>query len=84
MSTTSSQIEGTYTQGIQTNRLTIAGVGSTGVAIGTDGVTGIVTYFSGEFISLIPTLEKMIFLVLEQRKLKVLNVDALYPLELEF
>jgi hypothetical protein len=45
LSTTSSKIEGSYIAGIQTNRLTVAGVGSTGVAIGTDGVTGIVTYF---------------------------------------
>ena len=34
LSTTSSKIEGTYTAGIQNNRLRIAGVGSTGVAIG--------------------------------------------------
>ena len=43
-----------------TNRLAIVGVGTTAVAIGTDGVTGLVTYFNvGEIFS--PTLKKMIF-----------------------
>mgnify|MGYP007000366448 len=45
LSTTSSGIEGSYNVGIKTNRLTIAGVGTTGVAIGNTNVTGIVTYF---------------------------------------
>ena len=77
LSTTSSQIEGTYSAGIQTNRLTIAGVGSTGVAIGTDGVTGIVTYFRVNGSFTYPNIRENDILSIGTEKVKVLNVDAL-------
>ena len=77
LSTTSSEIEGTYSAGIQTNRLTIAGVGSTGVAIGTDGVTGIVTYFRVNGSFTYPNIRENDILSIGTEKVKVLNVDAL-------
>jgi len=77
LSTTSSQIEGTYSAGIQTNRLTIAGVGSTGVAIGTDGITGIVTYFKVTGNLSYPNIRENDILSIGLEKVKVLNVDTL-------
>lgn len=77
LSTTSSGIEGTYNAGIQTNRLTIAGVGSTGVAIGTDGITGIVTYFKVTGNISYPNIRENDILSVGAEKIKVLNVDAL-------
>ena len=77
LSTTSSGIEGTYNAGIQTNRLTIAGVGSTGVAIGTDGITGIVTYFKVTGNISYPSIRENDILSVGAEKIKVLNVDAL-------
>ena len=67
LSTTSSNIEGTYNIGISSNRLFVAGVGTTAVAIGTDGATGIVTHFDvlGDLRSLL--LDLMTFLELEQK-----------------
>ena len=44
-STTSSQIGGSYNIGITSTTLVLAGIGST-AGIGSDGVTGIVTYFN--------------------------------------
>tara|TARA_R100001594_G_scaffold439_2_gene1654 strand:+ start:3602 stop:17350 length:13749 start_codon:yes stop_codon:yes gene_type:complete len=46
LSTTSSQIDGIYSAGITTNRFVVTGVGTDGGGIGTDGVTGLVTYFN--------------------------------------
>ena len=77
LSTTSSGIEGTYNAGIQTNRLTIAGLGSTGVAIGTDGITGIVTYFRVNGNLTYPSIRENDILSVGTEKIKVLNVDAL-------
>ncbi len=77
LSTTSSRIEGSYNAGIQTNRLTIAGIGSTGVAIGTDGVTGIVTYFRVNGNLSYPSIRENDILSVGAEKIKVLNVDAL-------
>ena len=77
LSTTSSKIEGNYSAGIQTNRLRIAGVGSTGVAIGAPSVTGIVTFFriSGDLSY--PSVRENDILVVGNEKIKVLNVDTL-------
>jgi hypothetical protein len=77
LSTTSSKIEGSYIAGIQTNRLTVAGVGSTGVAIGTDGVTGIVTYFKVNGNLGYPSIRENDILSIGTEKIKVLNVDTL-------
>ena len=46
LSTTSSKIEGSYIAGISSNRLILTGIGTTAVAIGTDGSTGIVTHIN--------------------------------------
>ena len=77
LSTTSSKIEGAYIAGISTNRLTIAGIGSTGVAIGTDGVTGIVTYFRVNGDLIYPNIRENDILSIGTEKVKVLNVDTL-------
>ena len=76
LSTTSSKIEGTYRAGITTNRLSIVGTGTTGVAIGTVGVTGLVTFFgvSGD-LSFSKIRDNDILMVGEE-KVQVLNVDA--------
>ena len=68
-----SSIEGTYNAGIQTNRLTIAGVGSTGVAIGTDGITGIVTYFKVIGDLSYPSIRENDILSVGTEKIKVLK-----------
>ena len=77
LSTTSSKVEGTYKVVIQTNRLKIAGVGTTSVAIGTDGVTGIVTYFRVSGDLSYPSIRENDILSIGTEKVKVLNVDAL-------
>ena len=77
LSTTSSRIEGSYNAGIQTNRLTIAGIGSTGVSIGTTSVTGIVTYFRVTGNLSYPSIRENDILSIGTEKVKVLNVDAL-------
>ena len=77
LSTTSSKVEGTYKVGIQTNILKIAGVGTTSVAIGTDGVTGIVTYFRVSGDLSYPSIRENDILSIGTEKVKVLNVDAL-------
>ena len=45
LSTTSSNIGGSYQVGISSNRLTLVGVGTTSAGVGTAGATGIVTCF---------------------------------------
>ena len=77
LSTTSSKIEGEYKVGIQTNRLTIVGTGSTGVAIGTDGVTGLVTFFKVSGDLSYPNVRENDILSVGDEKIKVLNVDSL-------
>ena len=44
LSTTSSEIGGVYNAGITSTKLNVTGLGTTAVAIGTDGATGIVTH----------------------------------------
>ena len=77
LSTTSSGIEGSYNVGIKTNRLAIAGVGTTGVAIGNTSVTGIVTYFRVSGDLNYPNIRENDTLIIGTEKLKVLNVDPL-------
>ena len=77
LSTTSSGIEGSYNVGIKTNRLTIAGVGTTGVAIGNTNVTGIVTYFRVSGDLNYPSIRENDTLIVGAEKVKVLNVDSL-------
>ena len=73
LSTNASGIEGTYSVGISSNILRLAGVGTTAVAIGTEGVTGLVTHFSvtGDIIN----TKTNDILGIGTEKVKVLNVD---------
>ena len=75
LSTTSSYLEGSYTAGISTNRLTLAGVGSIAVAIGTDGSTGLTTYFSVTGNLGYPHIRENDILQSGTEKFKVLNID---------
>ena len=74
LSTTSSKIEGTYRAGITTNRLSIVGTGTTGVAIGTVGVTGLVTFFgvSGD-LSFFSKIRDNDILTIGEEKVQVLQ-----------
>ena len=75
LSTTSSNIEGTYNVGISSNKLFVAGVGTTSVAIGTDGATGIVTHFDVLGDLTFPTIRSNDILGIGTETIKVLNVD---------
>jgi hypothetical protein len=77
LSTTSSGIEGSYNVGIKTNRLSIVGIGSTGVAIGNTNITGIVTYFRVSGDLSYPNIRENDTLIIGTEKIKVLNVDSL-------
>ena len=74
ISTTSLQIEGDGEIGVSSNRLFVAGIGTTSVAIGTTAATGIVTYFNvrGDFQQVKPN---DIYAIGTER-VKILNVDA--------
>ena len=76
LSTTSSKIEGTYKAGITTNRLSIVGTGTTGVAIGTVGVTGLVTFFGVSGDLSFSKVRDNDILTIGEEKVQVLNVDA--------
>ena len=76
LSTTSSYLEGSYVAGISSNRLTLAGVGSTAVAIGTDGFTGLTTYFSVTGNLGYPHIRENDILQSGTEKFKVLNIDV--------
>ena len=73
LSTNASGIEGTYSVGISSNILRMAGVGTTAVAIGTEGVTGLVTHFSVTGDILATKVNDVLGIGTE--KVKVLNVD---------
>jgi hypothetical protein len=77
VSTTGSGIDGSYTSGISSSRFTIAGVGTTGVAIGTDGVTGLVTYFNLVGDLSFKNIRENDILEAGTERVKVLNVDEL-------
>ena len=76
LSTTSSNIEGTYNVGITSNKLFLAGVGTTAVAIGTDGVTGVVTHLSVWGDLTFPIIRSNDILGIGTEQVKVLNVEA--------
>ena len=76
LSTTSSYLEGSYVAGISSNRLTLAGVGLTAVAIGTDGSTGLTTYFSVTGNLGYPHIRENDILQSGTEKFKVLNIDV--------
>ena len=78
LSTTSSNLEGTYNVGISSNKLFLAGVGTTAVAIGTDGATGIVTHFDVWGDLTFPTLRPNDILGIGTETVKVLNVETTF------
>ena len=75
LSTTSSQIGGLYNAGITSTKLNVTGFGTTAVAIGTDGATGIVTHIDvrGDLSS----LQSNDLLGIGTETIKVLNVEPL-------
>ena len=75
LSTTSSEIEGVYNAGITSTKLNVIGVGTTAVAIGTDGATGIVTHIDvrGD----LSKLQSNDILGIGTETLKLLNVEPL-------
>ena len=75
LSTTSSKIGGDYKVGISTDTFALVGFGSTPTGIGSDGVTGIVTYFdiNGNFDY--PTIRENDILTINSEKIQVLNVE---------
>ena len=75
LSTTSSKIGGSYSVGVSTNNLTLVGVGTTSAGIGTDGATGIVTYFSVSGNLSYPNIRENDILGIGTETVKVLNVD---------
>ena len=75
LSTTSSNIEGSYTVGISSNILTLSGVGSTSSGLGTDGVTGIVTTFEVTGNIGYPAIRENDILGIGTEKVQVLNID---------
>ena len=76
LSTTSSEIGGIYNIGVTSTRLSITGVGTTAVAIGTDGSTGIVTHISvrGD----LSKLQSNDILGIGTETVKILNVEPLF------
>ena len=75
LSTTSSKIGGNYSAKITTNTLDLVGVGSLSSGIGSDGVTGIVTYLNVSGNLSYPNIRENDILTIENEKLKVLNVS---------
>ena len=77
VSTTGTGLEGSFLAGVSTSRFTIAGVGTTGVAIGTDGITGLVTFFNlvGDLYS--DNIRENDIISAGTERVKVLNVDKL-------
>jgi len=75
LSTTSSKIGGTYKVGITTDSFVLTGVGSTPTGIGSDGVTGIVTYFDVNGIFNYPHIKVNDILKIGSEKVQVLNIE---------
>jgi hypothetical protein len=73
LSTTATGIEGFYPVGVSSNILRVAGVGTTAVAIGTAGATGLVTFFS--VVGNINDTKVNDILGIGTEKVRVLNVD---------
>ena len=75
LSTTSSKIAGFYKVGITTDTFALTGVGSTPTGIGSDGVTGIVTYFDISGVLEYPNIRENDILTINSEKIQVLNVE---------
>ena len=75
LSTTSSKIEGFYTAGISSERFSIVGVGTTGVAVGNPNITGLVTFFNVSSSLIQSNIVPNDILNIGAEQVKVLNVD---------
>ena len=75
LSTTSSNIEGFYNVGVRSDRFVVTGVGTISSGIGTDGVTGLVTYVSVNGNLSYPSIAANDILGIGTERVKVLNVD---------
>ena len=75
LSTTSSKIGGTYKAGIATDTFSLVGLGTSSTGIGTEGATGIVTYFNIRGNLTYPHIRENDILEINSEKIKVLNVE---------
>ncbi len=73
LSTTSSEIEGSYKVGITTTTFALTGLGTTSSGIGTVGVTGIVTYFN--MTGDLSNIAENDILGIGTEQIKILNVE---------
>ena len=75
ISTTSSKIEGSYSIGVSSERFTIVGLGTTGVAVGNTSITGVVTFFNVSSSLIASNIVPNDILGIGTERVKVLNVD---------
>ena len=75
LSTTAVDIKGTYFAGVSTDTFKLSGVGTTSSGIGSDAVTGIVTFFNLTGNLSFPNIRENDILQINDEKVKVLNVD---------
>ena len=75
ISTNSSKIEGKYFIGVSSESFSLVGVGTTGVAIGSTSVTGIVTFFNVSSNLIGSNIVPNDILGIGTERVKVLNID---------
>ena len=75
VSTTSSKIEGSYSIGVSSERFSIVGLGTTGVAVGNTSITGVVTFFNVSSSLIASNIVPNDILGIGTERVKVLNVD---------
>ena len=75
LSTTSSKISGDYKVGITTDTFVLVGLGSTPTGVGTDTITGIVTYFNVNGNFDYPHVNVNDILQINSEKIQVLNIE---------
>ncbi len=75
ISTTSSKIEGKYSIGVSSESFSLVGVGTTGTAIGSTSVTGIVTFFNVSSNLIASNIAPNDILGIGTERVKVLNID---------
>jgi len=78
LSTTSSKIGGIYQVGFTTDTFVLTGVGTQPTGIGSDGVTGIVTYFDINGRLEYPEIKENDILRINSEKIQVLNIEPEY------
>ena len=75
ISTTSSKVEGSYSIGVSSERFSLVGLGTTGVAIGNTSITGVVTFFNVSSSLIASNIVPNDILGIGTERVKVLNVD---------